>query len=63
MKESNIKLSNKLNLEDMCELIELFSDRICVFNIKHKTLDNITRSEDWEAVCINGAAIQINVDG
>jgi hypothetical protein len=58
-----IRLANKLSNKDMCELINIFSERIMVFNIKHKSLDNITTNEDWEAVCINGAAIQINVDG
>jgi hypothetical protein len=63
MKESNIKLANQLSIEDMSELIQIFADRICVFNIKHKSSDNITRSEDWQPVYINGAVIEIAVDG
>jgi hypothetical protein len=63
MKESNIKLANQLSIKDMSELIQIFADRICVFNVKHKSLDDILISKDWDPVCINGSAIQINVSG
>ena len=63
MSKDLIKLANELNIEEMSQLINIFSDRIMVFNIKHKSLDNITTSKDWETVCINESVIQINVDG
>lgn len=63
MNKDLIKLANELSNDDMCQLINIFSDRIMVFNIKHKSLDNITSSEEWDSVCINEAVIQINVDG
>ena len=56
-------LALALSVEDFVKLIEYKKDQILVFNIKHKSSDNITRSEDWQPVYINGAVIEIAVDG
>ena len=56
-------LANLISLEDLSKLIQINQDRIGVFNIGHSSFDNITTNEEWESVCLNGAMIQINVNG
>ena len=48
-----------MGVEDICKLINIFSDRIMVFDVANKTLHDIDRNYP---AGLNGAAIQINVN-
>ena len=63
MKKSNIELANKLGAEDVCELINLFADRIDIY-IGMSPL-NVLRSAELDNECpcvMNGTTIQINTE-
>jgi len=63
MKKSNIELANKLGAEDVCELINLFADRIDIY-IGMSPLNVLRSAElDDESPCVmNGTTIQINTE-
>ena len=57
--EHLIGMANCMGVEDICKLINIFSDRIMVFDVANKTLHDIDRNYP---AGLNGAAIQINVN-
>tara|TARA_Y100001970_G_scaffold282408_1_gene395185 strand:- start:1036 stop:1278 length:243 start_codon:yes stop_codon:yes gene_type:complete len=61
-KEEVAKLSNKLTLENIEQLIWLHSDRINVFIGQHNKVLFTGDLSKENPVCLNGASIQINME-
>ena len=63
MSKDLIKLANELSNEDVCELINIFSDRIDIYIGMSPV--NVLRSAslDKESPCVmNGSVIQLNTE-
>ena len=55
--EELIEIANQLSAEDVCGLIEIFSNRMFV-----DVVNNCTELDKLNPVCMNGSMIQINLE-
>jgi hypothetical protein len=57
--EKVLGIANSLSNEEICNLIEVLSDRMSVYIGKH---NSVMLSSEIESVCLNGCNVQINLD-
>ncbi len=60
--ESLVDLANNMGIEDLCKLINIFQDRICVFDVKNKTVHELRDTTEYFSAVLNGAGIQLSVN-
>jgi len=60
--DSLVDLANNMGIEDLCKLINIFRDRICVFDAKNKTVHELRDTTEYFSACLNGAGIQLSVN-
>jgi len=60
--ESLVDLANNMGIEDLCKLINIFRDRICVFDVKNKTVHELRDTTEYFSAVLNGAGIQLSVN-
>ena len=60
--DSLVDLANNMGIEDLCKLINIFQDRICVFDAKNKIVHELRDTTDYFSACLNGAGIQLSVN-
>ena len=60
--DSLVDLANNMGIEDLCKLINIFRDRICVFDAKNKIVHELRDTTEYFSACLNGAGIQLSVN-
>ena len=60
--DSLVDLANNMGIEDLCKLINIFQDRICVFDAKNKIVHELRDTTEYFSACLNGAGIQLSVN-
>ena len=60
--ESLVDLANNMGIEDLCKLINIFQDRICVFDVKNKIVHELRDTTEYFSAVLNGAGIQLSVN-
>ncbi len=60
--DSLVDLANNMGIEDLCKLINIFQDRICVFDVKNKTVHELRDTTEYFSAVLNGAGIQLSVN-
>jgi len=60
--ESLVDLANNMGIEDLCKLINIFRDRICVFDVKNKIVHELRDTTEYFSAVLNGAGIQLSVN-
>ncbi len=60
--DSLVDLANNMGIEDLCKLINIFRDRICVFDAKNKTVHELRDTTEYFSAVLNGAGIQLSVN-
>jgi len=51
-----------MGIEDLCKLINIFQDRICVFDAKNKIVHELRDTTEYFSAVLNGAGIQLSVN-
>ena len=59
--EELIEIANQLSAEDVCRLIEIFSNRMFVEVVTSSGVE-CTELDKLNPVCMNGSMIQINLE-
>ena len=60
--DSLVDLANNMGIEDLCKLINIFQDRICVFDVKNKIVHELRDTTEYFSAVLNGAGIQLSVN-
>ena len=60
--DSLVDLANNMGIEDLCKLINIFRDRICVFDAKNKIVHELRDTTEYFSAVLNGAGIQLSVN-
>ena len=60
--DSLVDLANNMGIEDLCKLINIFRDRICVFDAKNKIVHELSDTTEFFPAVLNGAGIQLSVN-
>ena len=60
--DSLVDLANNMGIEDLCKLITIFRDRICVFDVKNKIAHELSDTTEFFPAVLNGAGIQLSVN-
>ena len=60
--ESLVDLANNMGIEDLCKLINIFRDRISVFDAKNKIVHELSDTTEYFPAILNGAGIQLSVN-
>ena len=60
--DSLVDLANNMGIEDLCKLINIFQDRICVFDAKNKIVHELRDTTEYFSAVLNGAGIQLSVN-
>ena len=60
--DSLVDLANNMGIEDLCKLINIFQDRICVFDVKNKIVHELRDTTEYFSAALNGAGIQLSVN-
>ena len=60
--DSLVDLANNMGIEDLCKLINIFQDRICVFDVKNKIVHELCDTTEYFSAVLNGAGIQLSVN-